>query len=417
MSATQMVRTMNNLFPVAGACRGAVPSAARSSPSRPSDPADAKAPAPAAALPVCLRRLQALAGPQAGQLAAAERHPARRAPGKAAVTPGIGRRALRLPRPLPGGFRARGARPPRPPHARRQAMMRLTAAAAAALVLAGCASFSPDGGFGKVAELTKERTGQAGSAQRTASDADTARRPRRRTAEAAADRRQRRRAGAAEQPRPAGQLQRARHRRVRPGARRTPAQPVLQLRPPARGGGVVEIERAVMFDVLGLLTMPVAQQVRAAPLRAGAAAGGATRPSAWPPRPAGPTSSAVAAQELVRYFRQVKEAADASNELARRMVQAGNFNKLAQMREQAFYADATAQLARAQHQAVAERERLTRLLGLSGEQLELHAARAAAGPAEGAGRAEGRRADRDGQAPGRADGQARDRGAPPSRSG
>ena len=51
------------------------------------------------------------------------------------------------------------------------------------------------------------------------------------------------------------------------------------------------------------------------------------------------------------------------------MLQAGNFNKLAQMREQAFYADATAQLARAQHQATAEREKLTRLLGLSGEQL------------------------------------------------
>lgn len=33
------------------------------------------------------------------------------------------------------------------------------------------------------------------------------------------------------------------------------------------------------------------------------------------------------------------------NELAKRMLQAGNFNKLAQMREQAFYADATAQLA------------------------------------------------------------------------
>jgi hypothetical protein len=36
-------------------------------------------------------------------------------------------------------------------------MMRLSASAAAALVLAGCASFSPDGGAGRVAELTKER--------------------------------------------------------------------------------------------------------------------------------------------------------------------------------------------------------------------------------------------------------------------
>ena len=48
------------------------------------------------------------------------------------------------------------------------------------------------------------------------------------------------------------------------------------------------------------------------------------------------------------------------------MAQVGNFSKLAQMREQAFYADATAQLARAQQVAVAERERLTRWLGLTG---------------------------------------------------
>jgi outer membrane protein TolC len=79
--------------------------------------------------------------------------------------------------------------------------------------------------------------------------------------------------------------------------------------------------------------------------------------------------SAVAAEELVRYYRQVKDAANASNDLAKRMVQAGNFSKLAQMREQAFYSDATLQLARAQHQAVDERESLARLLGLSGEQL------------------------------------------------
>jgi outer membrane protein TolC len=78
--------------------------------------------------------------------------------------------------------------------------------------------------------------------------------------------------------------------------------------------------------------------------------------------------NAVAAQELVKYFGQVKDAADASSELARRMREAGNFSKLAQMREQAFYAEATSELARARQQAVAERERLTRVLGLHGEQ-------------------------------------------------
>jgi outer membrane protein TolC len=78
---------------------------------------------------------------------------------------------------------------------------------------------------------------------------------------------------------------------------------------------------------------------------------------------------AVAAQELVSYFQQVKEAADASRELARRMAAAGNFSKLAHLREQAFYADATANLARARHQAVSARELLSRRLGLEEPQL------------------------------------------------
>ncbi len=41
----------------------------------------------------------------------------------------------------------------------------------------------------------------------------------------------------------------------------------------------------------------------------------------------------------MRYRRQVMQAADASAELARRMAQVGNFNKLQQAREQGFYAE------------------------------------------------------------------------------
>ena len=54
--------------------------------------------------------------------------------------------------------------------------------------------------------------------------------------------------------------------------------------------------------------------------------------------------------------------------LARRMAQVGNFNKLQQAREQAFYADAALNLARAQQAQRATRERLTRLRGLWGTQ-------------------------------------------------
>ncbi len=63
---------------------------------------------------------------------------------------------------------------------------------------------------------------------------------------------------------------------------------------------------------------------------------------------------AVAAQQSLRYVEQVKAAADASAELARRMQAVGNFSKLQRAREQAFAADAVAQLARAR-QAVRAR--------------------------------------------------------------
>ncbi len=76
--------------------------------------------------------------------------------------------------------------------------------------------------------------------------------------------------------------------------------------------------------------------------------------------------SAIAAQESVKYMEQVKIAAEAGAELAQRMKNVGNWNALQQAREQSFYVDATTQLARAKQTLFTERERLTRLLGLSG---------------------------------------------------
>lgn len=80
--------------------------------------------------------------------------------------------------------------------------------------------------------------------------------------------------------------------------------------------------------------------------------------------------NALAAQESLRYMQQVKQAAEASAELARRMEQVGNFNKLQRAREQGFYADAALNLARAEQAQRASRERLTRLLGVWGEQAQ-----------------------------------------------
>lgn len=247
-------------------------------------------------------------------------------------------------------------------------MIRLTATAAATLFLAGCASFSTDGGFDRVSELTKDRTGQTPAYQRSAQDSENARarvdellkQPL--TAESAVEVAFLNNRGLQAS---LNSLGIAESELVRAGRLANPIFSFGRLR---EGGGVVEIERSVMFNVLGLLTMPVARQVEQrrfeqTQLQAASDAVGVATEA----RRA--FYSAVAAQELVKFLQQVKEAADVSNELAKRMVRAGNFNKLAQMREQAFYADATSELARAQHQAVADRERLARALGLWGQQL------------------------------------------------
>ncbi|MDG0832296.1 TolC family protein, partial [Pelomonas saccharophila] len=237
----------------------------------------------------------------------------------------------------------------------------------AALLLAGCASFTPDGGAAKVSELTHERTGHGVGLQRSEADVGAA------AARVAELLRQPLAADSAVEvallnnrgmQASFAELGIAEAERVRAGRLANPSISFGHL----GGHGSTEIDRSVMFDLLGLLTLPVASEVaqrqfEQAQLQAASDAVGvaAEARSAF--------FGAVAAQDLVGYYEQVKEAADASSELAQRMLQAGNFSKLAQMREQAFQADATANLARARHQAVAARERLVRALGLSGAHL------------------------------------------------
>jgi len=78
---------------------------------------------------------------------------------------------------------------------------------------------------------------------------------------------------------------------------------------------------------------------------------------------------AVASNESLRYQRQVLTAAEGGAELAERMARSGNWNKLQQAREQGFYAEAALSQTQGELAATATRERLTRLLGLWGEQI------------------------------------------------
>ena len=132
-------------------------------------------------------------------------------------------------------------------------------------------------------------------------------------------------------------------------------------------GDEIELERGLHVNLARLVAMPLVQRVEARRLEQVRTAVAmqvlslaADTRKAW--------VQAVAAEESVRYSQQVMQAAEAGAELARRMAQVGNFNKLQQAREQGFYADAALNLARAEQHQRSTRERLTRLMGLWGEQ-------------------------------------------------
>lgn len=129
------------------------------------------------------------------------------------------------------------------------------------------------------------------------------------------------------------------------------------------GGREYKIEQALTFNIFALVTMPLAVEVekRSFEQTQRLAAIEAVR-LATETREA--YFTATAAEETVRYLQQVKQAADAGAELASRMTEVGNFNKLQQAREQGFYAEATLNLSRAEQARILTRERLTRLLGL-----------------------------------------------------
>src|SRR5258707_3810 len=75
--------------------------------------------------------------------------------------------------------------------------------------------------------------------------------------------------------------------------------------------------------------------------------------------------AALAARDSLHYAWQVKNAAQTSAELAKRMLSAGNWNRLDQARQQGFYQQALQQLAHAQLADEAARAELRRLLGIA----------------------------------------------------
>lgn len=241
-------------------------------------------------------------------------------------------------------------------------MSRPILALALAAVLGGCASFSPDGGFGSVNSAVRERTGQEPRWIRSDVEADTARARVKEllaqplSAESAVQvallNNPSLQASYAEMGIAEADL-------VQASRWSGPTFSFARL----RRGPDIEYERSVFVDVLGLLTIPLRTRVEEKRFEAAR-----TRAAADSMRLALEARkayfAAIAARESARYMDQVKEAAEASAELGRRMAAVGNWSKLNQQREQAFYAETTAQLARVRQAQVAARERLARVLGL-----------------------------------------------------
>lgn len=138
----------------------------------------------------------------------------------------------------------------------------------------------------------------------------------------------------------------------------------------ARNGDEYKIEQAFTFNVFSLITMPKAVEVekrRFAQAQASTAI--EVLKLAYQTRVA--YFNAVAATELAKYSAQVKESAEAGAELANRLHEAGNWNRLEQTREQSFYANAALEYAHAKNMEFRAYEALARQLGVKATQITI----------------------------------------------
>jgi len=131
--------------------------------------------------------------------------------------------------------------------------------------------------------------------------------------------------------------------------------------------GQFEIERQIVQNVLGLLTLPRRREIaedrfRQAQVRAVEAT---LRTAAEARRT---YYRAVAANQIVAFLEKARLSAESISELAKKLGQTGAMPKLDQAREHAFYAEVSAQLAVARLRQRSLRDKLNRALGLWGRQ-------------------------------------------------
>jgi outer membrane protein TolC len=127
--------------------------------------------------------------------------------------------------------------------------------------------------------------------------------------------------------------------------------------------GAFEVERQIIQNVLGLVTLPRRREIAEARYQqAQARAVEATLRAAAEASRA--YYRAVASNDSVKFLEEAQASAKTVSELAKRLGETGAMTKLNQAREHVFYADISGQLAGARLQQRVNRERLIRALGV-----------------------------------------------------
>ncbi len=239
---------------------------------------------------------------------------------------------------------------------------------AGALTLAACQTFSPDGGLSVAAGVAHQELRKDIVALRTQDDVSAAqarvakllKRPL--TAETAAQIALLNNRGLQAAYNELGIAEAVKVRQSLPP---NPAISISRL----SGSVETEIDRQIVGNILALATLPARAEIAAGRFQqAQLTAALATLRVAAEARRA--FYRAVAAQEVAGLLAQSTSAAATTEQLAKRLRESGAMNKLDQAREQAFHADLTTRLAAARQRAMSERERLIRVLGLSGRDLD-----------------------------------------------
>lgn len=130
-----------------------------------------------------------------------------------------------------------------------------------------------------------------------------------------------------------------------------------------------EIERSVAASVLDLATLPARAEIARQRFR-GDQYNAADQVLKLAGEARRQFYRTVAANQAIAFLEQALASTESASTLTQQLGETGALNKLEQAREHAFYSELGAQLAKARVQQRAERERLTRLLGLWGRDIE-----------------------------------------------